>query len=250
MDEIRIHKWFSQIGIASRREAEAWLRAGRISVDGKVVKELGTRFDPETNRISLDGRLLERKAPPKIYWLLNKPACYLTSRKGINGKDTIFDLPKLRNLSFLVYSIGRLDFFTEGLLLLSNDGEIVNRLTHPKYKVPRHYHVLVNGKLRPDELRQIRCGIALEDGITKETEIQFLQGKDLGKSKGALYYVTVHEGRNRLVRRLFEHFNYKVIRLVRTGFGSVKLPEDLLAGDYRQLTGEEIDGLKKSVGLH
>lgn len=182
--------------------------------------------------------------------MLNKPDFCLTSRKGEEGKNTIFDLPALRQLKFLLYPIGRLDYRTEGLLLLSNDGELVHRLTHPSYKVTRTYQVLFNRKLEADEEKAIRQGVTLDDGPTQACELQILQSVDLGNSRGSWYLIKVKEGRNRLVRRIFESFNNgKVVRLVRMAYGNLHLPEELKAGDYRQLSSAEIQSLKEAVGL-
>jgi 23S rRNA pseudouridine2605 synthase len=181
--------------------------------------------------------------------MLNKPDFCLTSRKGEEGKNTIFELPAFRQLKFLIYPIGRLDYRTEGLLLLSNDGELVHRLTHPSYKVTRSYQVLFNRKLEADEEKAIRQGITLDDGPTQGAELQLLQSVDLGNSRGSWYLIKVKEGRNRLVRRIFESFNGKVVRLVRMAYGDLHLPEDLKPGEYRQLASAEIQNLKEAVGL-
>lgn len=214
------------------------------------MTELGTRINPDEQSLHIDGKPVRGETPPRVYWLFHKPDMYLTTRgKDPGDKLTIFDLPKLSQLPFLVSPVGRLDYRTEGLLLLSNDGELVNRLCHPKYKVPRHYHVLISGKLSHEAERAIRYGVELEDGMTQKTELTYAHGKNLGKSKGSWYFITVYEGRNRLVRRLFEKFDHKVVRLIRVGFGDITLSEDLAPGDYRQLTGDEIQQLKNSTDL-
>ncbi|MEZ4742517.1 MAG: pseudouridine synthase [Bdellovibrionota bacterium] len=246
---MRLQKWISQLGIASRREAERWIEEGRLSINGEIVTSQGLKVDPNVDEVRLDGKLLEAKPPPRVYWLLNKPDQVLTTRKDPGDRETIFDLPKLQKVGFTVAPVGRLDYRTEGLLLLSNDGELVHRLCHPKYKVPRHYHALISGKLSHDAEKAIRKGVELEDGLTLPADIIYAHGKNLGKSKGSWYFITVYEGRNRLVRRLFESFGHKVIRLIRTGFGDIKLPEELQPGDYRQLSAEEIKLLKKAAKL-
>lgn len=212
------------------------------------MKELGTRIDPESDQISIDGRPVSER-PPLVYWMLNKPDFCLTSRAREPGKTTIYDLASLKNVKFLLNSIGRLDYRTEGLLLLSNDGELVHRLTHPSYKVPRVYQALVQRRLTSDEEAEIRKGITLEDGPTAGSDIQFIQSSEMGQSRGAWYMITVREGRNRLVRRLFEHFDNKVVRLTRYSFGDLHLPENLKPGEYRQLNSHEILALKQAVGL-
>lgn len=250
MEPMRIQKWLSQLGIASRREAETWITGGRIAVNGQAVTELGSKVDPDADQVTVDGRLVGQKRPPRVYWLLHKPDEVLTSRQDGFERKTIYDLPQLKKLRFLVAPVGRLDFRTEGLLLLTNDGELANRLCHPKYKVPREYHVLVGGKLSQQEENAIRDGVQLEDGVTQKCELRYAHGKSLGGSRGSWYVITVYEGRNRLVRRLFEHFGHKVVRLIRVSYGDIMLPEDLKPGEYVQLSSPQISALKRSADLH
>lgn len=220
-----------------------------MSLNGDVVQELGTKADPAVDELMIDGKPVSLEKPPLVYWMLHKPDMFLTSHNGDGGKPTIFDLPSLSHLPFKLNAVGRLDYRTEGLLLLSNDGEFLHHLTHPKYKMPRHYYALVNGSLSQEQEAKIRSGISLDDGKTGPIEIQKAQGMNLGKTKGAWYYLTVHEGRNRLVRRIFEHFDFKVVRLVRFGFGDLRLPEDLKPGEYRQLSSQQIRQLKQQSQL-
>jgi 23S rRNA pseudouridine2605 synthase len=158
---------------------------------------------------------------------------------------TIYQLPALSKVPFHFSSIGRLDFRSEGLLLLTNDGELVQRLTHPRYQVERTYQVLVSGKLDKEQLRSIRSGLTLDDGPVEVKKITYVHGKNLGKSRGSWYFVTVAEGRNRLIRRLFERFDCKVIRLIRISYGQLQLPEGLRPGEIRSLRSEQIKMLKK-----
>ncbi len=237
------------MGLASRREAELWITEGRIAVNGKAVTELGTKITPGADRVTVDGKPVAAAAPPRVYWLLHKPDETLTARGDAFQRQTIYDLPKLRKVPFLVAPVGRLDFRTEGLLLMTNDGELANRLTHPKFEIPRTYHLLINGRLTPEEERAIAHGVTLEDGPTGRAELKFAHGQNLGKSRGAWYSITVYEGRNRLVRRLFEHFNHKVVRLIRVAYGGVRLPEELKPGDYVQMKPDQIRTLKRAVGL-
>ena len=250
MTTLRLQKYLAQLGIASRREAEEWIKDGRIKVNGKLVLELGTKFDPENDRILINGKPPSTKQPPKVYWVLHKPDKVLTTRsEAASDKRTIYDLPKIAKTKFLVSPVGRLDFRTEGLLLLTNDGEMANRLCKPEYHVPREYQVLVNDRLTKEEEREFRAGIILEDGPVKNVKITFVHGASMGTSKGCWYMVTVHEGRNRIVRRMFSHFDKKVVRLIRIGFGDIRLTPALAPGEYRQLTAAEISGLKKSTKL-
>jgi pseudouridine synthase len=246
---MRIQKWLSMQGVASRREAEEWINERKVFVNGKLVLEQGLRIDPMVDKVTVLGRHISDVPPPRVYWMLNKPDMVLTSRPDGTGRLSIYDLHSTKDLQFLVSPVGRLDFRTEGLLLLSNDGELVHRLAHPKYKVPRYYNVLIDGRLNHEEEAFIRRGIELEDGPTGKTELLFAHSVNLGQSRGSWYFITVYEGRNRLVRRLFEYFGFKVVRLVRYGFGDLRLPDDLLAGEYRQLTPSEIKYLKETVHL-
>lgn len=237
------------MGLASRREAESWISQGRIAVNGIPLKEMGAKITPGVDQITFDGKLVQDRPPPRVYWMLNKPDEVLTTRQDGFQRTTIHDLPKLRKVPFLVSPVGRLDYRTEGLLLLTNDGELANRLCHPRYKVPRHYHVLSTGKLTPEQEKAIQKGVTLEDGPTMGAEIRYAHGKNLGASRGSWYMITVYEGRNRLVRRLFEHFDLKVVRLIRVGFGDLRMPESLKPGDYIQLTQDQILSLKKVTDL-
>jgi len=237
------------MGIVSRREAENWIEAGRVSVNGKQITEQGTKINPDSDKVAIDGQLVFSEAPPKVYWLLHKPDKTMVSEKSQDDRETIFQLPSLAKVGFRVFTIGRLDYRSEGLILLSTDGELVHRLAHPKYKVPRHYYALIKGKLTSQQESQMCRGIELEDGPVKKVDLKYAHGQSLGKDKGSWYFITVQEGRNRLVRRLFEHYDHKVIRLVRYGFGDLRLPEDLKPGEYRQLSAEQIRYLKESVGL-
>lgn len=197
----------------------------------------------------VDGKIIHDRQPPKVYWMLNKPDLTLTSRKREEGMITIFDLPALKNVTMRLNPIGRLDYRTEGLLLLSNDGELVHRLTHPSYKISRTYQVLFSKRLKPEEEKAIRQGITLEDGPTQGADLQFLQSVELGATRGAYYLIKIREGRNRIVRRTFESFDGRVLRLIRMAYGDLTLPDGLAPGDYRQLKSQEIAALKDAVGL-
>lgn len=249
-DPIRIQKWLAKLGLASRREAERWIDEGRIAVNGERVTEQGRKIVPSEDQVTLNGKLVVHKVPPRVYWLLHKPDEILTSRpKPDDDRATIYDLPKIAKLQFMVAPVGRLDYRTEGLLLLTNDGELAHRLTHPSHKIPRMYYALISERLEKSQEQQIRKGITLEDGPVKGCEIKHQVGKNMGASKGSWYTVTVYEGRNRLVRRIFEHFDRRVVRLVRYGMGDLRLPDALAPGDYRQLKPTEIAALKKATGL-
>jgi 23S rRNA pseudouridine2605 synthase len=247
-EKLRLQKWLSELGIASRRQAETWITEGRLTVNGELAK-LGVKVDPQNDQISLNGKPIKNDMPPRVYWLLNKPDQVLTSSKDSFDRQTIYDLPRLKGLKFKVDPVGRLDYRTEGLLLLTNDGELLSRFTHPKYEIPRHYQALVSGRLTDEELEKVRAGIKLEDGKTGPVQIDYANAQNLGASTGCWYLVTIKEGSNRHVRGLFEHYGLKVVRLIRYGIGSLRLDESLPPGEYRQLNSEEIAELKASVDL-
>lgn len=249
MESVRIHKWLSQLGVASRREAEEWIKRGRITLNGQTVQELGAKLVPSLDQLALDGRAVGTKLPPRVYWLMHKPDQVMTTRQDGFGRKTIYDLSRLSNLRFLVSPVGRLDYRTEGLLILTNDGDLTHRLTHPRYKVPRHYHVLVTGRLSEHQERELQAGVLLDDGKTLPCQLRYAHGRNLGASRGSWYTITVFEGRNRLVRRLFEHFNCKVVRLIRVGFGELRLPESLKPGEYLQLNAQQVASLKRSAHI-
>jgi 23S rRNA pseudouridine2605 synthase len=233
------------LGVASRREAETWITEGRLAVNGKVVTAQGTKVDTESDSITLNGKVVKTKLPPKVYWLLHKPDKILTARSDeLTNKPTIYDLPMVAKAKFLVSPVGRLDFRTEGLLLLTNDGDLNYKLCRPEYHVPREYQVLLDGRLTKEQEAEIKQGVVLEDGPTRDVKVVYVHGTNMGLSTGSWYMITVHEGRNRLVRRIFEHFEKRVVRLIRVGFGDIRLPADLPAGQYRQLTNAQVDTLR------
>ena len=247
MAEIRLQKWLSQLGLTSRRNAEVWIEKGRLSVDGEVAT-LGKKVDPQSQEIRLDGELLPQTPPKKSYWMICKPIEVITSRSDPEGRETVFDLPVIQNQGDSLYTVGRLDYYTEGLLLLSNDGELVHRLMHPSYKVPRKYYVLIAEPLTPMKASKIRNGIELEDGLTLPAELKEVENLPVKRTE-AWYEITVREGRNRLVRRLFEAVGSPVNRLIRFGFGDIRLDSDLPPGEGRRLTTEEILHLRKVTQL-
>ncbi len=168
----------------------------------------------------------------------------MCSHVAQDDRQRIYDVPSLRKLSFKVCSVGRLDYRTEGLLLLSNDGDFVYQLSHPKFKLPRVYHAHVSQKLDPEQISALENGVTLRDGKVSGVSCRLLKGVKAGGKKGAWYEIIVKEGRNRLVRRIFEHFNLTVERLIRVRFGDIALPLDLEPGEYRALSSEQIRSLK------
>ncbi|WP_456433896.1 pseudouridine synthase [Thermosulfuriphilus sp.] len=239
MSEERLQKLISRAGIASRRKAEALIRAGRVMVDGRVVTELGLKVDPTKSRILVDGQLISIEPP--VYLLLHKPSGYLTALSDPYGRRTIKDL--IAEVPYRVFPVGRLDNATEGLLLLTNDGELANRLLHPRYGVEKVYRVQVKGHPSPGALRRL-----LEEGVEVEGRtVRPRSIKRLGRTRRTtMFEVVVTEGRKREIRRMFAFLGHPVKYLKRVRFGPLSLG-DLAPGRWRYLRPEEIRALKRAA---
>jgi 23S rRNA pseudouridine2605 synthase len=236
---LRLNKALSAAGLGSRRAVEDLVRAGRVSVDGEVVQDLGRRVDPAHDRVTLDGSrvvLDERRR----YWLLNKPAGVISTAADPSGRPTVVglvpDQPR-------VFPVGRLDRDTEGLLLLTNDGPLAYRLTHARYGVEKRYLAEVE-RLPADAPARLRKGVQLQDGLAKPVRVRVVAGA----GRRRMIEVVLVEGRNREVRRLLEAVGAPVRRLVRTAVGPVRLT-GLAPGEFRALRPEEIRGLYRAIGL-
>lgn len=228
---IRLNRYVANAGICSRREADQHIKAGHVTVNGKVVKEMGTKVHP-TDEVAFKGRILQRQE--KIYILLNKPKDYLTTTDDPEGRKTVLELIKDATKK-RVYPVGRLDRNTSGLLLLTNDGEITKKLTHPSYKVPKVYDVELDKSISQDELQQLVDGVQLSDGFESADAISFPDPENK-KRVG----VEIHSGKNRIVRRLFEHLGYDVKRLDRVLFAGLT-KKNVKRGHWRYLTKKEIN---------
>jgi pseudouridine synthase len=235
----RLQKALAHAGVASRRVAEEMIAAGRVQVNGEVVREQGRRVLPD-DRIEVDGKPLT--GPERlVYYALNKPIDVVSTARDPEGRTTVLDLvPR----SSRVYPVGRLDWDSAGLLLLTNDGELAHRLTHPRYGVEKEYHALVRGHPNQVVLGRLAEGVRLDDGITAPARVRRLRVTE----RGAWIAVTIHEGRNRQVRRMFEALGHGVDRLVRVRVGPIELDE-LPDGRYRSLTVLELRQLRHLVGL-
>lgn len=246
MTDIRIQKWLSELGVLSRRQAEAYIKDNRIKVNGSYAT-IGMKVDPSKDNIAIDDKIQKKAAPGKIYWILNKPDFTLVSHVSQDNMETIYELPTVKKSPSRLNTVGRLDYRTEGLIIMSNDGELINELSHPKNQVPRVYQVLVNKALSKEALAEVNNkGVSLKDGPVNCKVIR-IQKQKLGNSSGVWYQVTVFEGRNRLIRRLFEQLESKVLRLVRVCYGDIALPTDLKPGQTKALSSDEIKALKRSV---
>ena len=229
---IRLQKFLSQAGVASRRASEALILEGRVRVNGRVMSELGVKVDPETDRVEVDGRRVEVATPAWI--ALHKPRGYVTTRKDPEERKTVYDLlPKAYHSLFYV---GRLDVESEGLVVLTNDGDAAHRLQHPRFEVDRVYHVEVQGKLGDEARRKLLRGVKLEDGYARAQEVRSVASPTPDRDR---LIVTLREGRNREVRRLLEAVGHPVTKLRRVRFGPIELGT-LKRGEHRMLTEDEI----------
>jgi 23S rRNA pseudouridine2605 synthase len=238
---IRLQKVLAAAGVGSRRACEALIEAGRVSVDGDAVSEQGRRVDPEVNVIRVDGMRIET-ASSTVHLALNKPLGMLTAMSDDAGRPCVGDLVKDRNAR--LFHVGRLDVDTEGLLLLTNDGELAHRLSHPSYEVPKTYLAQVVGPLARDVGRRLRAGVELDDGIATVDSFSLVDSS----ANRVLVEIVLHEGRHRIVRRLLEAVGHPVERLVRTAIGPVQLGSQK-PGRLRPLSRQELGALYQLVGL-
>lgn len=235
---VRLQKVLAEAGYGSRRACEEFVTAGRVVVDGKVVSQLGTRVDLDSQIVEVDGERL--RVEPKRYFLVNKPTGYLSTNNDPRGRPRVIDL--LPDGGPRLYPVGRLDENSRGLLLVTNDGEMANKLLHPRYKVPRRYKVQVAGDPKRDVLDQLKDGLRFTEGLFKVRGVKKL--KTVGKSTWLELVLT--EGRNREIRRLLARVGHKVMKLERIGFGPLKLGR-LKVGEYRPLSRSEIGELEELV---
>ncbi|KHO62443.1 pseudouridine synthase [Thermoanaerobacter sp. YS13] len=231
----RLQKYLAECGIASRRKCEEYILQGRVKVNGKVVKELGVKINPDVDIIEFDDKIVRREEK-KVYIMLNKPTGYITSVKDQFGRSTVMDLVKVKER---IYPVGRLDYDTSGLLLLTNDGEIANILMHPRHEIMKTYIAKIKGIPTQEELERFRNGLLIGDYLTSKAEIEILAVKN-GTS---VVEIKIHEGKNRQVRRMCEAIGHPVISLTRSKIGELSL-EGLKPGEWRYLIQKEIDYLK------
>ncbi|MBW3622565.1 MAG: rRNA pseudouridine synthase [Armatimonadetes bacterium] len=233
----RLQKIIANAGIASRREAETWVADGRVSVNGRRAS-LGDRADPGSDEIRIDGRPLPQPQE-KLYLALNKPRGYTTTRNDPHAERTVMEL--LEEVPASVYPVGRLDVDTEGLLLFTTDGEFANRLTHPRYKVPKVYEALVEGQVGSGAVRALQRGVELDDGMTRPAEVKVLAARPTRGREPAqtLLRLTIREGRKRQVRRMLAAVGHPVLELRRLRIGGLDLG-DLPTGRWRYLEPREV----------
>jgi 23S rRNA pseudouridine2605 synthase len=244
MPAIRLQKLLSRAGLASRREAEDWIREGRVQVNGRVAS-LGERADPESDAVRVDGKRVRPPATDKTYLLLNKPRGYVTTMSDPEKRDTVMDLIP-GSLRAGVRPVGRLDVQTEGLLLLTDDGDLARDVTHPSMGCAKEYRVKVSGVPPESDLDRLRRGITLEGRSTRSCEIKPMR-TTAGRGEGnAWFTVTLREGRSRQIRRMFEAIGHQVSKLKRVAIGPIR-DEKLLPGEMRRLTAEEVAALRASL---
>ncbi|MFA4916964.1 MAG: pseudouridine synthase [Syntrophales bacterium] len=230
--EERLQKIISRAGIASRRAAEKMIKEGRVRVNDAVVRQLGSKADAEKDAIRVDGNLFLPEVS-NIYLMLNKPAGYVTTLHDPQGRPIITDL--LSDVTERVFPVGRLDYNSEGLLLLTNNGDFAQRLLHPRFKIPKIYRVKIKGNLNSSEVRAIESGLDLKDGKFRPVSFN-IEKKNI---KNCWVNVTITEGRSRIIRKSFDSLGHPVLRLIRIGIANLYL-DDLKAGTYRSLTKRDI----------
>lgn len=234
--EMRLQKYLASCGVASRRTAEKMITEGRISVNGRIVTELGTQVDDNADTVQVDGNTVFPETE-KHYIAYNKPVGEVTTASDPEGRDTVMD--RFRNYPVRLFPVGRLDYDSEGLLLLTNDGDLMNRLLHPSFEIPKSYLTKVSNSVSADEISALRKGVIIDGRLTSPAEVRLIRQETFS----ADLLITIHEGRNRQVRKMIEAIGHRVVRLKRVRFGPVKLG-DLPSGMWRKLTDEEIIKLK------
>lgn len=236
-DGLRLNRVLAQAGVASRRRADELIASGRVAVDGLVVREPGRRV-AAGERVTLDGDVLRREPP--AYILLNKPEGVVTTARDPQGRRTVLDLVRTR---LRVFPVGRLDAGTTGLLLLTNDGDLAQRLAHPRHGVEKTYRATIAGELTPAQAERLRRGVELDDGPTAPARVRVLHAG----AQGSVLELTIHEGRNRQVRRMLEAVGHRVRALERVAYGPLRLG-DLARGASRPLSAEELRLLRGGGG--
>ncbi|MCI9064122.1 MAG: rRNA pseudouridine synthase [Clostridia bacterium] len=232
--EVRLQKYLADSGVASRRKCEEFILNGEVEVNGTIVDELGTKVN-EKDEVKFRGKVVKPNTN-KVYILLNKPIGYVTTAKDQFGRDSVLDLVKVKER---VVPVGRLDMYTSGALILTNDGEFVNKYTHPKNEVDKTYNVTVAGKITNGEVESLREGVELDDGyITKPAKVKILKIDE--ERNISRLQIVIHEGKNRQVRRMCEAIDKKVLALHRSKIGNIDV-KDLKIGEWRYLKGKEIE---------
>lgn len=236
--EERLQKYLANNGVASRRKCEEFILQGKVQVNGKTVSELGIKINPEKDIIKFAGKEVKH-ITKLVYILLNKPIGYVTTADDQFGRETVLDLVKVKER---IVPVGRLDMYTSGALILTNDGDFVYKVTHPKHEIEKTYTVTVKGIVQSDEVQQLRKGVKIDDYITKPAKVKILK-TDTEKNISRLE-ITIHEGKNRQIRKMCEAINRRVLALHRSKIGDIYV-KDLELGKWRYLKDKEIQKLIK-----
>jgi len=238
---LRLQKYLAEAGIASRRASEELITAGRVQVNG-LVATLGMSVDPETDVVLYDGKPVKQEEE-LITIMLYKPKGVVSTSDDPQGRRTVQEFVK--DIPVRLYNVGRLDINSEGLLLMTNDGELAHRMTHPKFSVEKTYYAICDGKLQPSEIASLVNGVQLDDGMTAPARVTHVRPTKTGDTT---FLITIHEGKNRQIRRMLEAVGHRTLRLKRERFGPLHLGE-LMPGETRRLTPDELRSLKHALGL-
>lgn len=243
---IRINKFLAKAGVASRRGADALVADGRVSVNGKAVDSAGFKVNPATDKVAVDGKPVGGPADENITILLHKPTQVVTTVNDPQGRKTVMDLLPEKIRKARPFPVGRLDFFSEGLLIMTTDGDLCHRLTHPRYHLPKVYNVTIRGKVSDFAIRTMEKGMTLSEG----EELAPVKIKARNPVAGTqVIEMTLMQGVNRQIRRMFRDLDLTILRLHRVAQGPLRLERTLKAGNWRELTKDELSKLKKAVGL-
>ena len=240
MEEIRLQKYMAISGIASRRKCEEYILQGKVKVNGKIATELGTKVFPDKDEIEFEGKKINVEEK-HIYILLNKPIGYVTTTNDQFGRDDVLDLVKVKER---IVPVGRLDMYTSGALILTNDGDFVYKVTHPKHEINKTYTVTLKGIITKEEVLKLQKGVDIRDYITKPAKVKILKTDE--EKQISRLEIVIHEGKNRQVRRMCEAVGRKVLALHRTKIGEISV-KDIELGKWRYLKKEEIN---KLIGLN
>lgn len=240
MESIRLQKYMAECGVGSRRKCEEYISEGLVKVNGKTVIELGTKVNPENDIVEYNGKKIGNKEIKKVYILLNKPIGYVTTVKEQFDRPTVIDL--LKDINARVLPVGRLDMYTSGALILTNDGDFIYRVTHPKHEIEKTYIVTVIGKVTGEEVGRLKDGVKIEDYVSGKAKVKIIK-YDAEKNQTRMEII-IHEGKNREVRKMCEAIGKKVLALHRSKIGNISV-KDLEIGKYRALKKEELASLIK-----
>jgi len=240
MEPVRLQKFLAEAGIASRRKCEEYIQKGRVKVNGQIVTELGTKVNPEIDKIEYNDRLVEAVKHEYTYILLNKPIDYVTTVKDQFNRNTVLDLVKTNKR---LVPVGRLDMYTSGALILTDDGNFVYKVTHPKHQITKTYTVTLRGIVSNEEVKKLEEGVDIGDFITSKAKVKILK-TDIETNKSRLE-ITIHEGKNKQVRRMCEAIGKPVLALHRSKIGKISV-KDLKIGTWRYLKQSEVDELMKN----